>query len=659
MLNSMSGSSYSNAMNNYLQYKYIDRFQIPNSSTAAPGSYSKEQWQKILEYNNAYSQLSKSNHDLYLSAIALKKVQPGIGKLSLTVNSSNADIGVKLLGEAIAGSFDVNVKQLAKAMQVKSDVFLDSTSALNLSGSFVLNNQTFSVSNTMSLTDIMNLINSGSAGVTASISDNQLVITSNTIGEDGAFTMNDNIVYTPGETTTTSSSSSSDPTVANISTLLSDTTWSHSVEVIQLASNSSSGGYSDTSSFQNPSDFGVYGTGGAYINSANDELDGGGLRGTSMFLKSVPVSSGPLTVSASMYDELIDNGTMGLYLGYKDANNYTSVTVDQNLGTLTLTKMVAGVKTTKQAFFSYDTVDFTHDLSISTDGNGNITATLQGGSMDPVTVSATGWNDAVIGSQVGGQIYNSYASGSDNAKRFSNFQIYTTQPTQQDAIYKIDGVQYTSSTNQVTVGDGTIDHATIDLLKIGTSTISNTVTTTTTDPVAQPGVLSSIGVLNTDSSFKHITQSAQDAIYSINNGTDIYSNTNSAVYNGVEMTFLNAGVATITVSASNTGSGSNKPNVNDLGKMIANYNVLISSFEAFKNYIKPTAQKAFESVVARNKSTLSSMGITRDLNHLLLIDSFKYNNSATDPSVFIDSILSTSLTMMQSLKNFFNPQVGS
>ena len=72
-------------------------------------------------------------------------------------------------GTIAAGTYAIEVSQLASPEQIASDPFSSSSSALGVSGDMVINGTTISVASTDTLTDIANNINSANAGVSASV----------------------------------------------------------------------------------------------------------------------------------------------------------------------------------------------------------------------------------------------------------------------------------------------------------------------------------------------------------------------------------------------------------------------------------------------------------------------------------------------------------
>ncbi len=106
-------------------------------------------------------------------------------------------VGISTTKEASPGTHTITLtttSQLAEARQLSSLSFTSSTTALNLTGEFVINGESISVSTTDSLSDIVATINTANSGtnatgVTASLisvsdTDNRMVLTSDNTGED-------------------------------------------------------------------------------------------------------------------------------------------------------------------------------------------------------------------------------------------------------------------------------------------------------------------------------------------------------------------------------------------------------------------------------------------------------------------------------------------
>lgn len=99
-------------------------------------------------------------------------------------------IGVTATNEAGAGTFSVEVQELALARRLSSRSFGALSDALNLSGEFVLNGKGIEIEAGEDLLDIRDKINEADTGVSAQIltvaaNDNRLIFTADEVGEDG------------------------------------------------------------------------------------------------------------------------------------------------------------------------------------------------------------------------------------------------------------------------------------------------------------------------------------------------------------------------------------------------------------------------------------------------------------------------------------------
>ncbi|MEJ6949892.1 flagellin N-terminal helical domain-containing protein [Natronospora cellulosivora (SeqCode)] len=183
--------------------------------------------------SNVLATIDKDNH-LVISST----VEGADGDFSLrdnTDNVQNLSSSDSSIAEAIQlfsennWSQSINISQIAQAMTARSDKVPSHTSPLNLNGQFKVNDTIISIDNNDSLLDIRNKINDANIDVNATIDDSyRLIITSNKTGESNAFTLED-------LTTDGSYLVSSNPDVASTKEILSNTVWSHELEVEQLA----------------------------------------------------------------------------------------------------------------------------------------------------------------------------------------------------------------------------------------------------------------------------------------------------------------------------------------------------------------------------------------------------------------------------------------
>lgn len=99
-------------------------------------------------------------------------------------------ISVDATNEAAAGSFSVEVLELATARSLSSRSFADLSQSLDLNGGFVVNGKGINITAEDSLLDLRDKVNAAEAGVTAqlltvSTGDSRLILTADNVGSDG------------------------------------------------------------------------------------------------------------------------------------------------------------------------------------------------------------------------------------------------------------------------------------------------------------------------------------------------------------------------------------------------------------------------------------------------------------------------------------------
>lgn len=114
-----------------------------------------------------------------------------------TVSSTNeAIVTATATAGAIAGTYNVQVTQLAQQHKISSTSFTDANTALNLTGDFLINGKRISVQSTDTLASLRNAINQANAGVTASLmnvspTDVRLTLTANNSGVNNRISLVD------------------------------------------------------------------------------------------------------------------------------------------------------------------------------------------------------------------------------------------------------------------------------------------------------------------------------------------------------------------------------------------------------------------------------------------------------------------------------------
>lgn len=157
------------------------------------------------------TQLAKKQTTLKLRQAAYTTVKTGLSAVSraagnlnsasafATIKASSTDEAVATISatsSAAAGTFDLNVSQLAKANKVSSAAQADTTSALGKAGTASINGKAFKIEAGDSLAGIAKKINALGAGATASVVDGgagrgYLTISSGTTGASGSVLMSD------------------------------------------------------------------------------------------------------------------------------------------------------------------------------------------------------------------------------------------------------------------------------------------------------------------------------------------------------------------------------------------------------------------------------------------------------------------------------------
>ena len=150
----------------------------------------------LLENQNAIEQLKlqvlqQINTDLLSVKTSADALSSGSAFDAFSTSSSNTDlVTASVSGSSSPGSFSVEVISLAQAQSRSSQSFSSASEDLSLTGEIVINGQTVSISAGDSLVDIQGAINAADVGVTAQIlqvseTDNRMILTSTSTGSDG------------------------------------------------------------------------------------------------------------------------------------------------------------------------------------------------------------------------------------------------------------------------------------------------------------------------------------------------------------------------------------------------------------------------------------------------------------------------------------------
>lgn len=130
----------------------------------------KTAWQEI---NTKLADLQSKLADLKLMSTYTGKVATSSDESVVTATADST---------ATPAVYSITVTQLAQAHSVASDQFASASDALGFSGTFTVEGVEVTVETSDSLSSIRDKINNANAGVTASVIDNRLVITSNSTG---------------------------------------------------------------------------------------------------------------------------------------------------------------------------------------------------------------------------------------------------------------------------------------------------------------------------------------------------------------------------------------------------------------------------------------------------------------------------------------------
>ena len=180
-----------------------DIINAKKSATITPLENKKTNYQSKLSAYQSFNSLLLSLKN-YIDDNDLD-TQTGYAIYSSSLTSSNSSItpenvlGVTLGSVSGAGSYSIEVLNLAQAEKIASDSQTSKTEALGLSGTVNINGEDITIESDDTLTLIASKINSANAGVTASIlsisdTEHRLIIESQTTGAEGITLTDDNDV---------------------------------------------------------------------------------------------------------------------------------------------------------------------------------------------------------------------------------------------------------------------------------------------------------------------------------------------------------------------------------------------------------------------------------------------------------------------------------
>jgi len=180
-----------------------DIINAKKAATITPLENKKTNYQSKLSAYQSFNSLLLSLKN-YIDDNGLD-TQTGYDIYSSSLTSSSSSItpenvlGVTLGSVSGAGSYSIEVLNLAQAEKIASDSQTSKTEALGLSGTININGEDITIESDDTLTLIASKINSANAGVTASIlsisdTEHRLIIESQTTGAEGITLTDDNDV---------------------------------------------------------------------------------------------------------------------------------------------------------------------------------------------------------------------------------------------------------------------------------------------------------------------------------------------------------------------------------------------------------------------------------------------------------------------------------
>lgn len=511
-----------NSLYSLMSQSRTSKYQIPQSDgTSSGGNLNYEKVREIMDWNSTVKTLTERNRSLYKSSFGLL----GVGKFGnqsfkLDASSLNPSVAsIKSTSNATEGSFNLTVSQLAQSKEVKGSSFADTSSALNINGDFSLNGHIFSVTSSMSLNDIRDLINNQNIDVTASIdTNNQLTLTSKITGSISNLTASD-IQYA-----TQNVLHSSDESIATL-TSVSDPTkeFSKTLEVTKTSSTSMEGALD----FDGKSTWVDLGDLGNLVGGKNSMTYEARIFVDYPFTETIlsqHSDDGKNTFVHGIYGSSTDainvEGSSTVYL---DSDYYStekrtqwvdlSVVVNGN----TVTTYHDGVKISEKTISDRTNYTAGQKFQLGMDydpsGTGAVMSDFFQGKMSNVRLYNRALTDSEINSGTQNGIVAEYdfsegtgttltdISGNGNHGTIHGNIMWQKEEDATLTEYKVDGEYFTTSSNIVTLKDTDgNDLATVQLEnKVGATTISNTlqvpsVTTSSNETVASVSSVSDSSV---------------------------------------------------------------------------------------------------------------------------------------------------------------------
>lgn len=646
---------------------------------------------------NSQNQLIIASNQTGASATIQTADLTGSGAIGFT--SSNPSV-------ATTGTLDANtnwsdtlsVNQLAtNEIVTGTKNFTNTTSALNIAGSFTLDDHTFNVVATDSLNNIVSMINSAGIGVTASInSSGAMTLVSNSTGAANAISASDattttkyalqsdntsiiqgaydtsttvgqwqvsvNALAQPS-TTTNDTNYASDPTDSNWATVASD----------QVAATATVNGTSQTVQELNglPAALQEYGT----MDTANTALganaqpselsvsymnNGASVGGSSSY-------SGEMTLYGSTAISDSNNAIASFfenqygYLMFKTAggafvktgidlptSGFSQINMYFNWTNQTVQYSVNGKMVNGGTAYAFQTAQTSINAFAIHNNTGDATGQVAEFSDLTSTQNASNLSYSVNGgsTQTNTTNYGSVASG-------INFQAVGTGTTTLRNVYEGPLLQYLglagssdtlnvtqaaqNATYTVNGNSATSGTNTVTLSNNGTTQGTVTLTGTGTTTIANSngeGVLAGLNIVNASGSPENVLQQAQNASYTVGT-TNATSSTNN-VWIGGQMVSL----------SSTTGNGFQTTNTTldqNVQSMVSDYNKMIDFLNNNQAYINPTIKNQLTQIFSSQSSNLQASGLniyndgTVSVNPSLL-------NQNTETTQMLNTIVNNLLT---------------
>ncbi|PEA53489.1 flagellar filament capping protein FliD [Bacillus pseudomycoides] len=146
------------------------------------------QKKSLTDEKNVYSSLKTQFGSFVQSFQDLAEFKGNEKKVTL---SQDGYVSVQADGSAIAGTFNIEVKQIAERHQIKSDAIADMNAKFNVDDTININGKPLKITQDMTYKDLINTINNGNYGVSAYTLGNQIFVSATKEGTDGKIQLQD------------------------------------------------------------------------------------------------------------------------------------------------------------------------------------------------------------------------------------------------------------------------------------------------------------------------------------------------------------------------------------------------------------------------------------------------------------------------------------